>query len=510
MKNKNHLDHFTVVKILKKFSQKEMNEFEKMINSPFFNNNIVVSNLFKVLKKYHPDFSDSEISKQLLFRLATKKNKYNDKLFRKYLSLINKLAEEYLFILNSRSNLPAKEIKILEQMSQRNTDDAYKRKLNSLKKLFSNKKIIDLSDFYLLHNLFVIEHNYNNSHNNIVSLRECGYNSYINLIYYFIFNSISIINQLESDVYSFEDINYVSNIGEIIDRTILENMINALKKITSPKDKYLNLFLDLTLNDLKMNSSDSGINAYRDLFNLINIYQKRLSRDVLFYYMQRMIVFCTLENVKGKYDLTKEIFENYKFQFKNNLFTLYTSDKLDFLNFRLIINSALKNNEFEWAEEFIMDNINKVKEDSRTNILNYAKAVMCFYKNEFTESLNFISNIKHELLPITLDMYILKIKIFYRLGYLDSVRSQTDSFRHFIKNNKLISDYHKVTLLNFLKFFKTILRLSVKADKIRLNEVIDQIKSSKDTKERKWMLEIAEELLLRNNQNSNLLRKFPA
>lgn len=472
-----------------------MNEFERMINSPFFNINTSLSKFFRELKKYHPHFSDEKITKEKLLSIATGGKKYDDKLFRKYLSLLYKHAEDYLYLLDSRSFSLEKDIKILGQLSKRDIKDAFERKLNSIEKTLSEKTQIDVSDYYLYHVLSILKQNHKINYNEIKSKNEDSINSYLNLIYYFLFNSASILSKLESDNYSLMDMNEYFDIENFINRVKLKNQINWLKKFNSPKNSNNNLFLDLLINDLNMNSSDSGLTAYRNLNKLLTENSKRLSRELLFYYFQRMIVFCTLENIKGKYDLTKEIFENYKFQVENNLFTLDAPDNLNFLNFRLIISFAMKNNEFKWTEEFIRDNIHKVKEDSRINILNYAKAVICFHRNEFTESLNFISNIKHELLPISMDVYILKIKIFYNLGYKESVLSIANNFRHFIRNNKMISDYHKITLLNFLKFFKKILRLSSKADKFRLNEVIEQIRTSSDTKERKWMIEIANDLL---------------
>lgn len=495
--NKNSgIEHFTVIKILKKFSSQEMNEFEKMINSPFFNNNSTLARLFKVLKKYYPNFSVTEITKEKLFSSATNGKKYDDKLFRKYLSLINKMAEEYLYIIDSRKYTLEKDIKILAQLSGRDIEDAFDRKVHSIEKSISKTHKIDAYGFFLDHNLNVIKYNHKSLHNKIRPNSEELLNSYINLIYYFIFNSASILNQLDSDHYSFRIFHDSSGFIDLFDKNKLEEYILSIKKFIQPKEKNNLLFLEIMLNDLEMDSSESGLTAYRNLYRLVYENSKKFSREMLFYYLQRMIVYCTLENIKGKYNLTREIFDSYKFQVENNLHSIEGSINLNFLNFRSIVTSALKNNEFEWAEEFINENIHKVKEESRTNILNYTKAMISFYKNEFNESLNFITKINQESLPISIDIYILKIKIFYKLGYRDSVRSVSDTFRHFIKGNKLISDYHKNTLINFLKYFRIIFRLSMKPDNVKLNEVIDRIQSSIDTKERKWMIEIANELLL--------------
>ena len=62
-KNKG-ITHFTIVKILKRFSPVEINEFEKMLNSPFFNNHTTIIKLFIELIKFYPEFSDKILIKE--------------------------------------------------------------------------------------------------------------------------------------------------------------------------------------------------------------------------------------------------------------------------------------------------------------------------------------------------------------------------------------------------------------------------------------------------------------
>ena len=61
-----------------------------------------------------------------------------------------------------------------------------------------------------------------------------------------------------------------------------------------------------------------------------------------------------------------------------------------------------------------------------------------FYKNNYTESLDHISKIKYETLPITIDIYILKLKIFYIPEYYDSVLSALSPY--FLTKEKFPAD----------------------------------------------------------------------
>lgn len=491
------ITHFTIVKILKKFSPKEMNEFEKMLNSPFFNNHSTIVKLFGELKKYYPEFCDKHITKKYLFNIVNKGQKYDDKLFRKYLSRLNKLTEEYLNILQMRLESDRKELNILHQLSKRDLKEVFEKKLKEVEKTFEKENKLDADNFLLKHQLSTIKYNHKLTQNVINSHLEDLVDSNNYLINYHLFHSVSIFNQMDTDKYSFNISEKDKPVPALFDKINIEEYVNAVKRLGTVSDIDRILFLELILYDMKLSFTDSDKFAYNNLKSLVYENSRKLSSQMLHYYLQRLNVFCILENAKGNQDMNKELFENYKKLLDNNLFNLDETSSLTLLDFRLILSSALKNNEFNWSERFINDNLNLIKEEFRNNIFHFGNALLSFYKNKYSDSLDHISKINHESIPITTDIYILKAKIFYMLGHFDSALAVANSFRHFITGNKLIADFHKDTLLNFLKYFKIILRLTVKSDKSKLKNLLTELQNVRDTKEKKWMIEITSGLMLR-------------
>lgn len=466
-----------------------MFEFEKLLISPFFNNHSTIIKLFCELKKYYPEFSDKKITKEYLFNVVNKGRKYDDKLFRKYLSRINKLAEEYLNIIEIRSHNDKVELNILSQLSKRDLKEAYSKKLKKVEKSFEKDNKIDGARFFLKHQFSEMKYNHKSTGNNIVPNNEDLTDSFDNLINYFLFFSSSLLNQIDSNHYSFSSEEDENPLYLLLDKFKIEEYIDDIKKIKTNGSIDRNLFLEIVLNDVKMNSAGPGLQAFKNLNALVYGNLEKFSDRMLYYLLQRMNVFCILESAKGN-DMNTEIFENYKILLEKDLFNIEgEKTPLTLLDFRQILSSALKNNAFEWAEKFIKDKLHLVKEDLRINTFNYGSAVLSFNKKKYTDALAHISKIKSESLPITTDIYVLKAKIFYLLGHFDSALDVANSFRHYVTGNKLISDFHKETFLNFLKYYKVILRLTVKKDKIKLNMLLDEIKNSYYTKEKKWMIE---------------------
>lgn len=494
-RNQKGITHFTIVKILKSFSPKEINEFEKLLNSSFFNNHSTVATLFEELKKYYPDFSDKKVTKEYLFHIVNKGKKYDDKLLRKYLSRINKLAEEYLNILCLRSEKGRKELNILTQLSKRDINEVYSKKLKEVEKSFENEYKIDGDNFFLKHQFNTIRYNHEVSGKNIKSKNEDLVESYNNLVNYFLFFSSSLLNQLDSNQYSFSSSDSSNPFKIILDFNKIEEYIEEIKMFKTSENKDRIFFLEIILNDMKMNSSGYGLTAFQNLKALVYDNSAKLSDSMLYYLLQRMTVFCILESAKGNLDMNRDVFENYKMLLDKNLFNIEKTAGMTLLDFRLILSSALKNNEFVWVENFLNEKVNLIKEEFRINVRHHGNAMLSFYKKNYPDALAHISKIKSESSPITVDIYILKTKIFYALGHFDSAIAVADSFRHYITGDKFISDFHKNTLLNFLKYFKLILRLTVKPDKFKLKNLLEELQNLKNTKERKWMIEKTEELL---------------
>lgn len=487
---------FTIIKILKTFSPKEIVEFGKLLSSPYFNNHSTLVILFNELKNHYPEFNDTVLSKEYLFTLVNKGKKYDDRLFQKYLSRLNKLAEEFLNLAEMKADKNFREINILNQLSKRELNDVYSRKINEFEKTYEKTKLNE-DYYYILHKLSIIKYNHYSSENYSHLHKKEILKTYNNLIKYFVFNSANYINQLTSDRYSYNIPEELNISGAYYDINELIKNLRFLIKRTPPSDKKRLLYLDLILNDLKMNSEKDkeGMNAYRKLKELVFKNSSLISNGLLLFYVERLNVYCVLEYTGGYSGMDRELFENYNFLIDNKLFFLDDIPDLRILDFRAILNNAIRIGEIEWIEKFLIDSKSMIRKESRNNFFSYGYSVLLFYKKNYSEALDHISMIKNEPLPVTIDIYILKIKIFYELGFYDSALSYAESFRHYILGNKIISEYVENLLSNFIRYFKNILTLKKKpSDRIK-NKLLFELNESNKLREKRWLLEKLGELI---------------
>jgi hypothetical protein len=96
------MENSKLAEVLRTFSKDELKEFEKLVVSPFFNNDKNSVLLLKELKKFHPGFSSKNLTKENLFSRIYPGKKYNDQVMKNAISILMKMCNEYFFEVNLR------------------------------------------------------------------------------------------------------------------------------------------------------------------------------------------------------------------------------------------------------------------------------------------------------------------------------------------------------------------------------------------------------------------------
>ena len=494
MAEKTEISGFDFIKLLKTFSRKEVLEFSKFIDSPFYNNHSTLIKLFKELKKYYPGFCDQRLTKKYLFNIVNKGVKYNDNLFRKYFSLLYKLSEEYLNILEIRKSDKSFDLNVLRQISARNTDSIFNKKLKEIKKKNDKEKKTDSEDFYYLYDL-----NNLNLKNNIRKSKLTDINSVLiesveNLFTYFISYAGYGYSQLVTNSKTMsnpEDIRRVEFIFKNFDLKTYIEMLENRKSVNSSKAV---LILKLIYYDLKLNSDTDSETAYRNLKEFLISNSEFLDKKLIHLYNKRLIVFCMIRQLNNINSYDRELFDNFKFMLDNRLFFIDDGSKLLLNDFRAILYSAMSNNDYDWAENFIAEFKDKVSNMSESEMYHFGMSSLNFNKKRFEDSLEHLSKIKTKHVYFLIDTYILKSKIFYELNYTDSAISVTNAFRHFLNRNTLISENIKKGLLIYLVIFKKLIKLRQRPDAFKLEILCDKISGSVNIRNKVWLREKCDDI----------------
>ena len=88
-----------------------------------------------------------------------------------------------------------------------------------------------------------------------------------------------------------------------------------------------------------------------------------------------------------------------------------------------------------------------------------------FYKHNFELALDFITRIDHLNPVFKVDYRFLILRIYYELSYFEQAFSALDAFKHFLTNDKEISDDFKIEFKNFARIYSEILKIKAKESK---------------------------------------------
>lgn len=494
MAAKTEISGYDFIKLLKTFTKKEVIEFSKFLDSPFYNNHSTLINLFKELKKYYPDFSDQKLSRKYLFNIVNKGVKYNDNLFRKYFSLLYKLSEEYLNIIEIRKSEMSFDLNVLKQFSSRNTDSIFKKKVKEINKKDETGKKIDSEDFYYLYNLNNLNLKNNIRKSEITDINSGLIESVENLFTYFISYASYGYSQLVTNSKTMSNPEDFNSIEFIIKNFDLKTYIEMLEKRKSVNDSKAVLILKLIYNDLKLNSETEGENAYKNLKDLLISNSELLDKKLIQLYNKRLIVFCMIRQLNNINSYDRELFDNFKFMLDNELFFTDDGPKLLLNDFRAILYSAMSNNDYKWAENFIVGYKDKVSNMTEFEMYHFGMSCLNFDKKRFEDSLEHMSKIKTKHVFFLIDTYILKSKIFYELNYSDSAISVSNTTRHFLNRSKLISENIKTGLLIYLAILKKLIKLKESPDSLKLEMLRDKISETANIRNRDWLMEKCDEI----------------
>ncbi len=483
---------FSFIKLIKKFSKAEMNDFAKFLRSPFHNNHKTIVRLFDELRKYHPHFSDDRLTKKYLFQVAGRSVAYDDTAFRKYMSRLFKLGEEYLSFIEFRSSKDVVDHNVLIQYNKRDADELYNKKLHELEKSLSMSDVFDFKTSLLKHKIKGTNFSRKIRNFNYDKYTSDVYESHLNLMNYFLFCAVSNYNQLIVDRSSIST-DIIKNPIEIFFSNFDIN--NYLSEIKEQDKKFYHdhlLSLELLTDDLMMNSKDKGRDAYERLKNMVACMPDNLSKQMQHYLFTRLATYCMVNFHNDEDAFTVDLFKHFRDMLERDLYTINDKPNMSLLDYRAIMNSALRVGEVTWVEEFLYKFIDLIKEESRDNLLNYGMANVNFARGEFEESLERMSKLKIESYVLNVDIYILKSQVLYELGFMDSAKDLAESFRHHVSSNLLYSPELKNRLTSYIRFYMKLIRASKHFNKRIISSLRRELKENDKSLKLKWLTEKAD------------------
>jgi hypothetical protein len=481
-----------LIELLKTFSEKELMKLFKFLNSPYFNNSKRIIALFQILKKNYPEFESRSFTRENIFKSIYKKAEYNDSTFRNLMSDLLKLTLKFVML----EGLEKKEVEsyfyITQELFSRGNIDLFKIKMDSIDKILNDTENHD-SDYF--HNRYRAEtdHFYVNLLTNkvlkkqiVITESEKLINGLVSFLNYFVLESIKHNDNLlnYSRTYNIkENINKVNQFIEVLN---FENMIRYLKDNSSDEFQIVELYYNLLKAFANFEEEKYYFNFKDSLFKC----SEHLGLNDNNFLHSRLINYCVIKinlGINSHFDLNEEIFELYQIYVKNEFYKTISNNNLPFDVYRNVLLNCITTKKLKEMEEFIKVYSEKLLPKHMDSIVNYSYALLYFEKKQFNKAMTCLNKIKFDQFVLKIDMKNLQLKLAYELEHFESVVSMIDSYKHFLKNNTLLSVTRKVMHNNFLNYVSKLVQYQFGSSKVNIPYIFNQLEKSKEVFDKGWL-----------------------
>ncbi len=495
-----------LIDLLKSFSKKELMWFGQFLRSPYFNNRRMILKLFGILKKFYPEFESKNLTKQQIYKSLYGNKNYNDSTLRNLMSDLLMLALQFLKSENVQKEEVDSNFFLTNELAQRGLLNLYNNRNSQNEKIiissgkqeslyFLNRFRIETDSFYMnLSARKVLKRSF------VESESDRLINGIVYIMSYFVIESIKHNDTLLKYSRSYnikKNINKVSNFLEIFN---IEKMVSYIRNNSSLEVPVIEVYYNL----LKAFINFDNDKFYMEFKKSLLTCSGNLGINDNHFLFGRLLDYCVLKKITGSnssFDLDSEIFELHEIFVRREYYKTKLNSYMPFDLYRNVLINSITVKNLTYMEEFINKYTMKLNPEHITNVENYSYALLNFERGFFHEALQYLNRIKFDQFIYKIDMKNLSLKIYYELEQFESAISVIDTYKHFIKNNVLVSDNKRITHSNFINFTSNLIQYRTGSKKINLNYITEKIKNSKNTFNKEWILDKI------NEENRKLKRK---
>lgn len=472
-----------LITILKTFSKKDLRQFKEYVNSPFFNKYEYAKKLQEYIYQSAPSFKNKKIERTKVFKHLFPNKKYNEPLFNNIISDLFTLLEDYLALLDYDSDPVTRKIHLLSTLRKRNMDKNFIRTMNIVKNIQENNPYRD-ENFYLKE--FIIE---SEADRFFIRKEQRTYNESLqkkadNLDLFYLStklkNCCEMINRKNVLAVNFN----LDLLNEIL--LYLEEHPHKFKDVPA-----IIIYNTILLTLMRPNE----VIHFKNLKKLLEEHEDKFSiqeKQGMYQYAQN---YCTKKINEGNPVYLEELFSLYKVLLTKEI--IFEENHISQGVYKNIVSVGIRLKQFEWTEKFINIYRERIASEFRENAFTYNLAILYYSKHEYGKARKLFQNVEFTDVFYNLGAKSTLLKIYYELDELESFLSLTDSFKIYLRRNKLISDSQYKTNTNFIKFTKKLFALKPQGETARKQKIVilkQIIEQTKDIANVNWLKEMIEKL----------------
>ncbi len=462
--------------ILKCCSTKQLTRFGEFVQSPYFNKNTELSDFYGYVRQFAPKFINKKLERQTLFAALYPGQAYNEKKLGYLMSDLVKLLEDFLAIHRFETDPSKMSYQLLRTYDEWGLEKHYNNTMREAITLQEKQPIRDSEYFYSQYKLEEL---------NSVVFDKRRKRVYDNSLQKAIDNLDLHYLTLKLK-YSCELANRKNVIATQYELRLLDEILLYLKEHPMDDVPAIAIYYQILMTLLESDDDEHFIQL-KDLLNRhADKFDVNEARD-MYAYAQN---YCIKKINTGHLNFLNDLFELYKTVLSKKL--IFINEELPHWTYKNIVSSAMRLQEYDWAEEFIEQYKHHLTPEHAETAYAYNLANLHFNRQQYDEALELLQKVEYTDY-YQLNVKVLLLKIYYELDEIEPLYSLLDAFKIFLKRNKRVSEYQKNIYINLIKFVKKAIKI-VPGDKRKAVELGVQIKEKKEVADINWLLEKVDEI----------------
>lgn len=466
-----------VIELMKYFETKDYRLFDDFINSPYFNKNEDVTRLYKIIGKHNPKFISRKLEKEKVWKELFKNKKFNEKKLGYLQTDLVRLIEKYIVQIRLQENdilSYTQQLKTYQKISSTNLFQ------QTLKKAYNHLNQHPFHDSaYYFDNYLISE--MANIHFEKQATRKFNENLQIaadNLDLYYLSLKLK---------YTCEMINRQNIMAGDYKLQLVDEIISFLDKTeeTIPAiDIYFSILILLTEPDREEMylSLKQLLKEHEHLFPIGEL------KDMYAYARN----YCIKKVNSGNPEYLKELIDLYKITLENKV--LFNKNTLSHFSYINIVKAGVKQKDYKWTQAIIEKYKTELEEEYQESAYAFSIATLNYEKKDYREALFNLHQVEFNDVYYALGSKLLLLKIYYELDDIDPLLSLIESFKIYLKRNKLVDNGSKTRYNNLLSFLAKSLKVP-DGEKEKLNKLLDKVRETKKVTSIAWLIDIIESKL---------------
>ncbi|MCC7245993.1 MAG: hypothetical protein IT269_09955 [Saprospiraceae bacterium] len=201
--------------------------------------------------------------------------------------------------------------------------------------------------------------------------------------------------------------------------------------------------------------------------------------------------YCAFKINQGKSEYSKLVFQIFKQIIAQQL--LLEDNQLSESMFKNIVTVSLGQGEYAFAEQFIETWAPHLPASVRENARTFNLSHLYFYQKRYAEVIRLLANVEYKDVSYALGSKLTLLRTYYELDEYQALDSLLDSFRIYLRRNRVISNTVRREYVNYLSVIKKLSTLAPD-DRQGLARLREKFLRSGTTMPKKWLLEKMDQL----------------